>query len=176
MKPGCRVLDLCCGDGFYPYHFYSGRASRILALDYDRAGIRFAERNFRAPNLAFLCADIRTQIPREPFDNVTWDAGIDFFSLADIKLILDTIKDRLAPSGLLSGVAPKLHKGQVAHNDQRHEFASGRELGDLLRGFFRNVAILELAGSQTSRAAFYFYASDGPLPFDPDAGYYLRLS
>src|ERR1700679_998293 len=26
MKPGCRLLDLCCGEGFYTHRFYSGRA------------------------------------------------------------------------------------------------------------------------------------------------------
>ncbi len=175
MKRGCRLLDLCCGDGFYPYHFYSGRASHILAVDYDPAGIRFAKRNFRTPNLEFLCADIRTQLPRETYDNVTWDAGIDFFSLSDIKLILNGIKERLAPAGLLSGVAPKLSKGQVAHSDQRYEFTSAQGLGELLRQFFGNVAILELADSETSRAALYFYASDGPLPLDADAGMYMRM-
>src|SRR6266853_6818633 len=30
MKHGCRVLDLCCGGGFFAYHFYSSRASRVV--------------------------------------------------------------------------------------------------------------------------------------------------
>jgi SAM-dependent methyltransferase len=175
MKPGCRVLDLCCGDGFYPYHFYSTMASRIVALDYDPAGIRFAKRNFPASNLEFRCADIRTGLPKETFDNVTWDAGIDFFGLPDIKVILEGIKNRLAPAGLLSGVAPKLRKGEVAHSDQRHEFSSAQELGALLRDFFRNVAVLDLPGAAEGRDALYFYASDGSVPLDPDAGLYVRL-
>ena len=177
MKPGCRILDLCCGDGFYPYHFYSGRAARILAVDYDPEAIRFAKRNFRAANLEFRCADIRTQLPDEIFDNVSWDAGIDYFALPDTNLILAGIKRRLTPQGILSGVSPKLQKGQIAHPDQRNEFTSAEELGALLRGFFKNVAVLELAGSGRpgSRVALIFYASDGPVPLDADALTYLRL-
>src|SRR6267154_4508051 len=34
MRPGCRVLDLCCGTGFFAYYFYSGRAGSVLAMDY----------------------------------------------------------------------------------------------------------------------------------------------
>ena len=92
MKPGCRVLDLCCGDGFYPYHFYTRRASRIVAIDYDKNGIDFARRHFRAANLEFRQDDIRTDLPREQFDNVTWDAGIDYFTIPETNGILTEIK------------------------------------------------------------------------------------
>jgi ubiquinone/menaquinone biosynthesis C-methylase UbiE len=176
MKPGCRILDLCCGDGFYPYHFYSGRAARIVAVDYDPEGIRFAKRHFKAANLEFRRCDIRVDLPEHEFDNVTWDAGIDYFTLPETELILTGLKRRLTPEGILSGVAPKWPKGYLGHVDQKNEFASAQELGDVLRRFFRNVAVMELGGaSPTGRTTFYFYASDGPIPLDANSGTYLRL-
>jgi SAM-dependent methyltransferase len=177
MKPGCRILDLCCGDGFYPYHFYSGRAASIIAVDYDPTSIRFARRHFRAANLEFRCADILTAMPEGEFDNVSWDAGIDYFNVPETETILAGIKQRLTFRGILSGGAPKLPKGHSAHIDQKNEFTSAQELGALLRRFFSNVAVLELAGSSqpSGRAAFYFYASDGSVPLDADSGTYLRL-
>lgn len=168
MKSGCRVLDLCCGDGFYPYHFYSRRASRILAIDYDPDGIRFARSHFQAANLEFRQGDIRTDLPHEEFDNVTWDAGIDYFTADETGQILSEIRKRLTPTGLLSGVAPKWPKGYKGHHDQRTEFSSAQDLGKLLRGQFRNVAVLELPG--TERTTMYFYASDSALPLDASDG------
>ncbi len=176
MKSGCRVLDLCCGDGFYPYHFYSRRASRIVAMDYDKKGIAFARRHFRAANLEFRRGDIRTDLPRELFDNVTWDAGIDYFTIPETNAILSEIKQRLTPTGLLSGVAPKWPKGYQGHSDQKNEFSTAQELGDLLRRFFRNVDVLELTGMPPEgRTTQYFYASDAPLPLDPSFGIRLHL-
>lgn len=168
MKSGCRVLDLCCGDGFYPYHFYVHRAARIVAIDYDSTAISFARRHFRAPNLEFQAGDIRTDLPGEEFDNVTWDAGIDYFSVPDTRKIFLEIKQRLTPGGLLSGVAPQWPKDFQGHADQKNEFSTVQDLGGLLREHFRNVAVLELPGMQ--RTTMYFYASDGPLPLDPGSG------
>src|SRR5690348_13321606 len=37
MEPGCRVLDLCCGGGFFAYHFFSSKASSVLSVDFDQA-------------------------------------------------------------------------------------------------------------------------------------------
>ena len=86
MKPGCRILDLCCGDGFYPYHFYSHMAARIIAIDYDSMGIDFAKRHFRLNNVEYRYADIRPEMPDEEFDNCSWDAGIDYFSTSAAEL------------------------------------------------------------------------------------------
>src|SRR6266568_409285 len=44
MQPGCRVLDLCCGDGFYPFHFYASVADRIDAVDRNAAALAHARR------------------------------------------------------------------------------------------------------------------------------------
>jgi ubiquinone/menaquinone biosynthesis C-methylase UbiE len=166
MKPGCRVLDLCCGDGFYAYHFYSSHASRVVAVDYDAESIRQARRNFRGANIEYVCADIRTAMPEGSFDNVAWDAGIDFFSASDIALLLGLIRQRLAPGGVLSGCAPKLPPGRAGHVDQRSEFTSAQALAAVLRQAFANVTVIELPGAWEGRNTLWFYASDGPLPLD----------
>src|SRR5689334_5039749 len=59
MRPGCRQLDLCCGEGFYTHRFYAGRAGSIVAMDYDKAAIAAARRKFAAPNIDYRCGDIR---------------------------------------------------------------------------------------------------------------------
>lgn len=169
MKPGCRQLDICCGEGFYTHRFYSGRAGSIVAMDYNPAAIASARRKFQASNIDYRQGDIRTQMPPGPFDNVTWDAGIEYFTVPEIKTILSEIRARLAPGGLLSGYCiPDAHADVGALDDGR-KFAtpSPDALGELLHGMFRNVAVLRTihADQFGERINCYFYASQDVLPF-----------
>ena len=163
MKPGCRLLDLCCGEGFYTHRFYSGRAGSIIAMDYNAKAIAHARRNFQAANIDYRCGDVRTQMPQGPFDNVSWDAGIEYFTLQEIGGILKDIKMRLAHRGVLSGYSILVPPdGKAAIQGQKYAAASLEDLGGLLRRFFLNVAILRT--TYPSRTNHYFFASDGPLP------------
>jgi ubiquinone/menaquinone biosynthesis C-methylase UbiE len=177
MKEGCSLLDLCCGGGFITCHFYSGRASSIIAVDYDPTAIRHAKRNFKLPNIDFRCSDIRTQMPEGKFDNVTWDAGIEYFTRAETHQILRNIRGRLKVNGLLGGYAI-VAKESKSHQDHKQEFSSREQLADLLKQYFDNVLIVSTAhgiGSER-RNNMYFFASDGPLPFDEIRGTYLRVA
>jgi methyltransferase family protein len=171
MKPGCRQLDLCCGEGFHTHRFYSGRAGSVVAVDYNKEAIAVARRRFQAPNIDYRCADIRSQMPQGPFDNVTWDAGIEYFTKPEIVDILKAIKARLAPHGMLSGYSILLEQGDGAvqiPDGQKFVAASRDDLGELLHSVFRNVTILRTGhADQTQRRTnHYFFASDGTLPFD----------
>jgi SAM-dependent methyltransferase len=182
IKAGSRQLDLCCGEGFYTYHFYSGRAGTIIGMDYDRDVISRARRNFPAPNIRFLAGDIRTEMPAGPFDNVSWDAGIEYFTPEEIEGILSAIKTRLAPGGILNGYSVLIEEEpeEVIKAAGRKFVASSREmLGSLLHRFFCNVVILRTQHTDRfgDRINHYFFASDGPLPFSenwPDIQHWVR--
>src|SRR5207253_2780255 len=51
MEPGCKALELCCGDGFNAHYFYSIRVGSMLSVDFDPKAIAYARRNFRAENV-----------------------------------------------------------------------------------------------------------------------------
>lgn len=169
MKPGCRLLDICCGEGFYTHHFYSSRAGAIVAIDYNSKAITHAQRNFPAPNIEYVCGDIRTDLPKGPFDNVSWDAGIEYFTRDEIDGILSAIKARLTPEGILSGYSVR------GTDDDDHKVSLGQKFGasspealyQVLAQSFRNVTILRTAHTDPfqERTNHYFFASDGPLPF-----------
>ena len=103
LEENATVLDLCCGDGFNSYHFYSLRSLRVTAIDFDPEAIRWARRNFKASNLQYIHGDIRTQIPDGPFTNVVWDAAIEHFTEEEIAALMGRIKAALVPDGTLSG-------------------------------------------------------------------------
>jgi SAM-dependent methyltransferase len=173
MKPGCRQLDLCCGEGFYTRHFYALRAGSVVAMDYNPRAIAHARRNFTAPNIRYVQGDIRSEMPAGPFDNISWDAGIEYFTLEEIDHILAGIKARLVPGGILSGYSfhtPGIDESQRAAIGQKFVATSREALGELFARFFAHVTILRTrhADHFEDRVNHYFYASDSALPFDPE--------
>ena len=165
MTTNSRVLDLCCGDGFNSYHFYSLRAMHVTAIDFDREAIRWAKRNYKAPNLKFGIGDIRTDIPDGPFDNIVWDAAVEHFTETEITDIMSRLKSVLTPSGTLSGYTIIEPAGGGKHLHQHeYEFHSKEDLARFLIPHFINVHVFETVFP--SRSNLYFFASDQSLPFD----------
>jgi len=67
---GGNVLELACGDGFNAANFYSGRSRSVVACDFDESAIATARRKNPAPNLRFILADIRSEMPTGSFQNI----------------------------------------------------------------------------------------------------------
>ena len=165
MTANSRVLDLCCGDGFNSYHFYSLRAKYVTAIDFDHEAIRWAKRNYKAPNLTFSIGDIRTDIQDGPFDNIVWDAAVEHFTETEITALMSRIKAVLTPSGTLSGYTIIEPEGGGKHLHQHeYEFHSKEDLARFLTPHFKNVHVFQTVFP--SRTYLYFYATDGTLPFD----------
>ena len=177
MKNGCRVLDLCCGGGFFAHHFYSGRASKVISVDFDPEAIAHAKTNFQAPNVEYRCADIRSDMPEGAFDNIVWDAAIEHFTLEETGKIMQDIKRRLGPAGVLSGytLVEKATGKSLSHHE--YEFKSKEELAGILKRSFANVLVFENISHDQfeERHNLYLYASDAQLPFDPGWASMVRL-
>lgn len=163
ISEGAKVLELCCGDGFNAYYFYSIRASCIVALDLDAEAIQSAGRYYVAPNLHYAVADIRTQMPDELFDNIVWDASLEYFTEAEIEQLMRDIKARLGVDGVLSGYSIVQN---YRHDEHKYIFRSKEDLLGFLQPYFRNVRIFETR--YPSRHNLYFFASEGGLPFDAE--------
>ncbi len=160
------TLDLCCGDGFYSYYFYSKRSDHIVAVDFDTEAIKFARNNYaEARNIDFLCADIRSNFPERKFNNVIWDAAIEHFTELEIEVLMGKIKNALISNGTLSGytiVEPK-HGGKLLHQHE-YEFHNKNDLERFLTPYFKNIQVFST--SYPDRTNLYFYASDSHLPFE----------
>jgi SAM-dependent methyltransferase len=160
------TLDLCCGDGFYSYYFYSKRSHYITAVDFDAEAIKFAKNNYReAGNINFLCADIRFNFPEGKFDNVIWDAAIEHFTESEIEALMGKISNSLKSTGILSGytiVEPK-HGGKHLHQHE-YEFHNKEDLARFLNPYFQNIQVFST--TYPDRINLYFYASNSILPFE----------
>ncbi len=166
IKQGARVLELCCGDGFNSYHFYSIRANKILAVDFDNEVILHAQKYNQAKNIEFKLNDIRTEFPIGQFDNIVWDGAIEHFTELEIDAIMKNIKDRLTSSGTVSGytIVEKPDGKSLSHHE--YEFKSKEDLKRFFEPYFKNIKVFETI--YPSRHNLYFFASDEVLPFDDE--------
>lgn len=172
---GGDVLELACGDGFNARNFYSLRSKKVIACDFDPTAIATARRKNAAPNVEFLLADIRTNMPNGVFQNIVWDAAIEHFRPLEIQEIMAAIKKRLAPDGILSGYTIVERPDGVKSLDRHeHEFHDMADLHSFLAPYFDHVKIFETIYPE--RHNLYFWASDGVVPFDPQWASMYRKS
>jgi SAM-dependent methyltransferase len=167
IEQGANILELCCGDGYNAYHFYSIRAKSIISVDFDKNAIPHAKKYNQAKNVEFKLCDIRKEMPEGIFDNVIWDAAIEHFTEVEIDEIMKNIKTRLKPGGILTGYTiVELPTGQKSLTHHEREFKSKEDLKSFFEPHFGNVKVFETI--YPSRHNLYFYASDGNLPFDKE--------
>jgi SAM-dependent methyltransferase len=160
MTRGCKVLDLCCGDGTYSYLFFSDVAGAIDAVDRDAYALEYARRYCSAPVITYHRIDITTDpLPSSGYDVVVWNAAICYFEEDDIRRILERVIEAAKPTMLLNGMLPRAN-GWIDH---KTEFSDARSVDNFLRQFFRTVAVKEL--DEGSDVTFYFQAS-APLHAD----------
>ena len=162
MKPNAKVLEICCGDGFNARHFYSSRASSIIAIDFDKDAIPHAKRYNSAPNISYVQGDIRDGLPAGPFDNIVWDAAIEHFTEIEISKVLQELVVRLGGDGILSGYtiveAADGRKGNALHE---YEFKDKEDLRRFFTPHFAFVKVWETI--YPTRHNLYFVASQAPI-------------
>jgi len=169
LKPDAKVLELCCGDGFNTRHFYSSRASSILALDFDPRAIAHARRHNAAANIRYAQADIRQGLPKGPFDNVIWDAAIEHFTESEIDQVLRALVHLLGPSGILSGFTiTERSDGRKSNALHEYEFKDLTDLKRFLTPHFKFVRAWETF--YPTRHNLYFVASQTSVELFADPG------
>jgi SAM-dependent methyltransferase len=154
MFEGCKVLDLCCGDGSYSFLFFSDIAGAIDAVDYDANALAYARRQFAAPRIAYHQIDIvREPLPSAGYDFVVWNAAICYFREEEIRLIIEKIIAAGKAGMVLRGMLPRAN-GWVDH---KTEFEDSASIERFLQRYFEIVAIRQV--NEGSAVSFYFRAS-----------------
>ena len=160
MRPGCTVLDLSCGDGFYPYYFFTEIAEAIDAIDMDPRAITHCRKYHAHQKIHYVCADIITNdFPRDRYDVVTWDGAIGHFSPAEIEAVMKKIAKALGASGVLTGYE-ELQTEEERSWDHKIAIDSAEAMRRLLGRFFSHVRIL--TSNSPGRRNAYFRCSQDP--------------
>jgi SAM-dependent methyltransferase len=102
-----KVLDLCAGDGFYDFHFFSRRASEVVSLELSQEAHRQAVRLHRHPNIRYLHQDILTYVPpADYFDIVVIRGAIEHFTRDEQHKIFNMAHHALKSKGWFCGDTP----------------------------------------------------------------------
>jgi SAM-dependent methyltransferase len=177
IEPGGRILELCCGSGFYTDLFYSPFASEIVAVDFDPRAIEFARTFHARDNVRYEIVDIRSELPPGPFDTVIWDGAIEHFTADEVGIILARARQVSVNNVLLLGYTVAEESTAPEHPEHEQHFHGIDDLAALLKKSFENVRVFERIHPtmEPHRHNLFFYASDGPLPFDPGWGHGRRI-
>lgn len=164
MTKGCKVLDLCCGDGFFPYMFYSDFASRVDALDFDRDAITHANTNYAAPNVHFHQSNIITdEFPNNQYDVVIWNTAMDYFSHEQQEIVFTKIMKAAKSDFIFFGSVPKVEEGSLKHSDNHvKHFSSYSQLEEVLKKWFKEIVIFHT--DYNHRSTFYFKCKQPIIP------------
>jgi hypothetical protein len=99
IAPGNTVLELCSGDGFYSYFFFSKKAQHIDAIDIDQMALAHAQEYHSLPNIHYHQADIiKDPFPRNTYEVVIWDSAIRRLKKEEMKIVLEKISTVLKPT------------------------------------------------------------------------------
>ncbi len=112
MFEGCKVLDLCCGDGFYPYHFYAEIASHVDAVDRDSTALSHARKWHTHPKVNYIQMDVvADDFPGINYDVIAWDGAIEHFSTEQIRIVLQKCVRALKTRG--GGCCPAIQSSRA---------------------------------------------------------------
>jgi SAM-dependent methyltransferase len=152
----CRVLDLCTGDGFFPYMFYSDFAGHIDAVDFDKDAVAHANANYAHRNIRYNLMDILSaDFPGKDYDVVIWNTALDYFSREQQNLVFDKILRSTKPNFTFVGAVPKVHPNDKKHSDNHvKHFTHELELRELLGNWFQQIDIFYT--DYNHRSTFYF--------------------
>jgi SAM-dependent methyltransferase len=164
IRPGDVVLNLCCGDGFFDYYFYSGVAGHVDGLDLDGRALCLARRNHSAPNITYHATDcIAVPFPREKYDRVFWDGALAHFEEKDVHTVMEKIRKVLPPGGILAG-SEALENPEHKTVDHHQAFPEPPDLRRFLMKFFPYVVVKEIPPIRGRYREAYFRCSDDPGP------------
>ena len=135
--PGAKVLDLCCGEGFYDRFYFANRAGQIDALDIDRKAIGLAQALNRRRNLRFCVGDIVEKgFPDSDYDVILCFSALQQMSRIQLETLIPKIRKTLKANGVFFGSV-----SLIPENDL---FKTEEQVRAELAGYFQSVELNSL--------------------------------
>ncbi|EJX7572129.1 methyltransferase domain-containing protein [Vibrio cholerae] len=134
------VLDCACGSG-YGSDILKDYCARVIGVDIDPKAVDFANRTYSAPNLSYLCGDIRKLSKTlDPVDIVVCLETLEHVS--DPRILMDGFMNVLKPDGKLIISTPVRESSRENPLNSYHvlEFTID-DLKRILEHYFYNVEI-----------------------------------
>jgi len=160
-KPGMRVLDVGCGDG-YGAGLLARQGCEVIGIDRDESALAYATRRLGAnPRVRFVRLDLEREAAlaglTEPHDLACCYSVIQFLSEPALDRLLGFLRDRLRPDGCFLGSTTLDDTAHVESGRHRQAFRNADSLRELLAPYFADVSIIETEWSP-GRVEGYFIA------------------
>jgi len=161
IRPGDKVLDVCCGDGIYSGLYYSIFAGLVHGIDRNELAIAAANKRYSKENVKFFKKDIlKEDFPMENYDVIFMFAALEHFSVDEGSHILRRIAKALSKSsnGEFLGSTPIFEEATGhGHPEHDNEFTSMEQLKSFLSPHFAEIDFWSSKwGAQADRKDTYF--------------------
>ena len=138
MFKNCRVLDIACGDGFYPKYFYVSTGAIIDAIDLNPRAIAHASKYNANKNIRYFLQNALTQpFPQKKYDVICLDGAIDHFDQKQLDKLLVKIRKSLKNKGVMTGYQEI--NGTILGVEHQISFSTIAELRETFHKHFTHV-------------------------------------
>jgi 2-polyprenyl-3-methyl-5-hydroxy-6-metoxy-1,4-benzoquinol methylase len=137
FAPGCRTLDVACGEGYGTAMLAAAGASEVVGVDIDEASVAHAAQKY---GLRFERADASSL----PFEDDSFDLIVSFETIEHVQnpeAMLAQFRRVLRPGGLLVISTPNSGEYLMESGYHTRDFSS-QEFRSLLGQHFAEVKIL----------------------------------
>jgi SAM-dependent methyltransferase len=141
LTKDCPMLDLCCGDGFYPFYFYRDIAKNIDAVDLSNEALSYARQNHADDNINYINGSLLDEnlINYSNYGLIAWNASLGYFTLEEQHAIFSKMKNQGKKDLILVGTTPLTD--HVTDKNHKNEMHSVDQLNALLSQYFSHVQI-----------------------------------
>ena len=115
VRPGVRVLDVACGTGVLVPDYLAREVESVTGVDISQEMVKIAQGKFPQENVRFLCQDVETLQPEEPFDVVMVYNAFPHFP--DPEALIRALSAMLRPGGTLT-VAHGMSRAAIDHHHE----------------------------------------------------------
>ncbi len=116
-----KLLEMCCGDGFYDFYFYKDRCQEIIGVELNDDVYNQSVRLHSADNITYLHQSILDFTPQDNyFDTVSIRGAIEHFSEENQQVIFKKALKTLKVGGWFCG-------DTVANLEQEHSLLISHE-------------------------------------------------
>ncbi len=170
---GREVLDIACGNG-YGSHILARVATQVTGVDLNARLVDYAARHNAAPNLRYLCKDLR-ELPRDfKVDVITSVETFEHVPTGELDGFVEALHGFLRPGGTLLCTTP-LARETVRNPDNRDhvaEYATAEFTGRLFRRFEVEMVLFQDQDSALTAEL----APDRPTPQSVDPAHIVQIA
>jgi 2-polyprenyl-3-methyl-5-hydroxy-6-metoxy-1,4-benzoquinol methylase len=138
ILPGAKVLDLCCGEGFYDRFYFANRGGQVDAIDIDKNAIGLAMALNKRSNLRFFAGDVvEKKFPDTEYDVILCFSALQQMSRIQLETLMPKIRKALKANGLFFGSVSLIPENDLLRTEEQVRMA--------LVEFFQSVELNSLS-------------------------------